>query len=102
MKDYARKLGGPTSRLIQERYARSSAQMREDLEFTKELLPVGTVVRVQLGKALVDLQIVRHGCSWSHPFEVSGVNLSTGKKRKFDAGYHLFSVIEAATAQGGK
>lgn len=56
---------------------------------TKELLPVGTLVTVELGRALVEGEVI------DHTYEPDGVkirNLSTSKDRKFNAAYHQWEL----------
>jgi len=46
--------------------------------------PIGDVVDVELGNAIVTVEITRHTDSWWHrPTEVTGVNIHTGKTRRF-------------------
>jgi len=100
MKRYAETLQSAESDQIRSLYDARRAQADQDVELVKELLPEGTVIRVQLGNALVDLKINRHGCPWIDPFEIGGVNIETGKQRSFHA-TDVFSVIDKPVPTGG-
>jgi hypothetical protein len=95
MKAYAEKLSSFESSQVQMAVKGSRQRADAEVEYMKALLPVGTVIRVQLGNSLVDLRVDAYGCSWLNPFEVGGVNVRTGKRRTFHAGC-AFSVIKKA------
>jgi hypothetical protein len=100
MKAYAEKLESPESLAIQLLDHKRAAQAERDVKTIKRILPVGTIVRVRLGNALVNVRVTGHGCSWALPFEVVGVNTATGKPRAFHAACD-FSVIEKPAAKKG-
>jgi hypothetical protein len=52
----------------------------------EKLFPVGALVFVELGKSRITLRVERHGSFWSDPTTVYGVNVETGKGRRFYAG----------------
>lgn len=58
--------------------ARAGVQIRE-------LFPVGAEVNVYLGGHRIAAKITGH--DWQDPLEVQCVNVVTGKKRKFTAGF---------------
>lgn len=56
-------------------------------EATRAAFPVGSIVRVRLGRADVELEVTGAGHHWFYqPDYVSGVNTRTGKRRRFWSG----------------
>lgn len=47
----------------------------------EKLFPIGALVFVQCSGRSFTMRVERHGCSWSDPITVYGVNLDTGKPR---------------------
>lgn len=71
------------------------------LAATKKALPIGTVLHVNISHGVwIEFEVTAHAtCWWSDPCMVHGINLNTGKHRKFLAGANTypFSVIREAS-----
>ena len=52
-----------------------------------ELFPIGSLVFVECSERKFTMRVERHGRVWSDVLVVYGVNVETGKQRRFHAGF---------------
>lgn len=61
--------------------------------------PVGSKVRVELGRAVVDGIVETHGVEWCEPEMVGIRNIATGKRRRFNALYDEARLLRRGPAK---
>ena len=53
-------------------------------EAVREMVPQGSLVTAELGRAIVEIEVTGHSdIWWSSPGEIIGINTVTGKQRHF-------------------
>lgn len=63
---------------------RMKAATEDFIYAVKAHFPVGSVVDIKIGKAVVAIEITGHNdLWWSDPGRIRGVNVNTGKQREF-------------------
>jgi hypothetical protein len=59
------------------------------------LCPVGSILQFSDGRCAVSMEVTGYGTVWYDPTTVYGVNVVTGKQRRFYPGYHVLHHVES-------
>lgn len=83
-------MSGSEFMAVHSAYRQSAERL---IEATEALLPVGSLIEIKMGNAVIDGEVVSSGTGswWYHPDQFSFRNLKTGKFRHSTARYALES-----------